>query len=102
MVIFSTDHGEALGDHGLIEKGCRFYEGLVHVPLIVSWPGVLAQGLRADALVELQDQAPTILELAGLPVPATMQGRSLLPILEGRADPGHHRDFVRSEYYDAI
>ncbi len=102
VVIFSTDHGESLGDHGLIEKGCRFYEGLVHVPLVVSWPGVVRQGLRADALVELQDQAPTVLELAGLPVPQTMQGRSLLPILDGRAEPGHHRDFVRSEYYDAI
>ncbi|MCP5152538.1 MAG: sulfatase-like hydrolase/transferase [Ectothiorhodospiraceae bacterium] len=102
VVIFSTDHGESLGDHGLIEKGCRFYEGLVHVPLIVSWPGQFRAGLRADALVELQDQAPTILELAGVSLPETMQGRSLLPILRGDAAPDHHRDFVRSEYYDAI
>ncbi len=102
VVIYSTDHGEALGDHGLIEKGCRFYEGLVHVPLIVSWPTQFARGLRADALVELLDQAPTLLELAALEVPADMQGRSLLPILRGEADPRAHRDFVRSEYYDAI
>jgi arylsulfatase A-like enzyme len=102
VVIYTTDHGETLGDHGLIEKGCRFYEGLVHVPLIVSWPGMFREGLRSDALVELQDQAPTLLELAGIDIPDTTQGRSLLPILRGEADPGHHRDFVRSEYMDAI
>ncbi len=102
LIIFSTDHGEALGDHGLIEKGCRFYEGLVHVPLIMSWPGVFKQDLRAEGMVELLDQAPTILELAGIDVPQTMQGRSLVPILTGAADAGHHRDYVRSEYYDAI
>lgn len=102
VIIYTSDHGESLGDHGLIEKGCRFYEGLVHVPLIMRWPQGFKQGLAADALVELRDQAPTILELAGLPMPKTMQGRSLLPILTGRADPAHHRDFVRSEYFDAI
>ena len=44
VVIFMSDHGETLGDHGLIQKGCRFYEGLVHVPLILSWPGQFAAG----------------------------------------------------------
>ena len=102
VVIYTTDHGESLGDHGLIEKGCRFYEGLVHVPLIISWPGMFRQGLRSNALVELQDQAPTILELAGVPIPETTQGRSLLPMLMGNADASYHRDFVRSEYFDAI
>ena len=40
VVIFTSDHGEALGDHGLLEKGCRFYEGLVRVPLIFRWPAI--------------------------------------------------------------
>lgn len=102
VVIFTSDHGEMLGDHGLIQKGCRFYEGLVRVPLIWSCPGRIAQGVVSDALVELTDKAPTILELAGMAVPGHMQGKSLLPILEGRAEPSHHRDFVRSEYYDAL
>ena len=102
LVIFTSDHGEALGDHGLIKKGCRFYDGLVRVPLIMSMPGVIRQGLRADGLVELTDIAPTLLDLAGAPVPDHMQGRSLLPILKGDSAPGHHRDFVRSEYYDAL
>ena len=54
------------------------------------------------ALVELTDIAPTLMELAGLPVPARMQGRSLLPLLTGAAPPDRHRDFVRCEYYDAL
>ena len=102
VIIFMSDHGEMLGDHGLIEKGCRFYEGLVRVPLIFSWPGHFAQGVRADALVELMDVTPTLLALAGEPIPAEMQGKSLLPILQGAADPSQHRDFVRCEYYDAL
>ena len=102
VVIFTSDHGEMLGDHGLIQKGCRFYEGLIRVPLIFSCPGYLEQGLESEALVELLDKAPTLLEIAGLEVPEQMQGRSLLPILKGQADPNYHRQFVRSEYYDAL
>ena len=102
VILFTSDHGEMLGDHGLIQKGCRFYEGLVRVPLIVSWPGHFESGLKSDALVELLDKAPTLLEFAGLKVPDRMQGRSLLPILQGEVSENHHRDFVRCEYYDAI
>ena len=101
LVIFSTDHGEALGDHGLTQKGCRFFDGLTRVPLIWSWPGQFKPDLRSDALVELTDVAPTLLELAGLPIPAGIQGRSLAPILTGQAPPGRHRDYVRCEYFDA-
>jgi arylsulfatase A-like enzyme len=72
VVIFTSDHGEMAGDHGL-KKGCRFYEGLVRVPLIFSWPGHIKQGLKSDALVELVDIAPTLLELTGHAVPAEMQ-----------------------------
>lgn len=102
VVIFTSDHGETLGDHGLIAKGCRFYEGLVRVPLIWSWPERFGQNVRSDALVELTDIAPTLLELAGQPVPDHVQGRSLLPMLTGDAPSDHHRDFVRCEYYDAL
>lgn len=100
LVIFMSDHGEMLGDHGLIQKGCRFYEGLVRVPLILSWPGQIAAGVTLDGLVELMDLAPTLLELAGVDVPDHMQGRSLLPLLAGARQ--EHRDFVRCEYYQAL
>ena len=102
VIIFTSDHGEMLGDHGLIQKGCRFYEGLVRVPLIFSWKGHFVNGLQSPALVELVDKVPTLLELAGLNVPAGMHGRSLVPILNGEADTDQHRDFVRCEYYDAL
>ena len=64
IVIFMSDHGEMLGDHGLLLKGCRFYEGLARVPLIISWPGRFLEGARRSALVELLDIAPTLLEMA--------------------------------------
>ena len=102
LVIFTSDHGEALGDHGLVMKGCRFYEGLVRVPLIVSMPGTVQAGVVSEAMVELMDLTPTLLEAAGLEVPDRMQGRSLLALLKGKADPKQHRDCVRAEYYSAL
>ena len=102
IVILTSDHGEALGDHGLIYKGCRFIEGLVRVPLIFSWPRNIQAGLRSDALVELTDIVPTLLEIAGLEVPEYMHGLSLLPILTGKASANTHRDHVRCEYFDAV
>ena len=95
VILFMSDHGEMLGDHGLIEKGCRFYEGLVRVPMIWSWPGHFRSGLVADALVELTDIMPTLLDLAGMDQPPHLAGKSLLPILTGQASPATHRDYVR-------
>ena len=101
IVVFMSDHGEMLGDHGIYLKGPHCYDEAIRVPLIISWPGRFETGLRADALVELVDLAPTLLEAAGMVVPPQMQGRSLLPILTGRADPSRHRDVIYSEYYNA-
>lgn len=101
LIIFMSDHGEALGDHGLIQKGCRFYDSDVRVPLILSWTDRFKEGLISPALVELTDIAPTLLSSAGISVPPWMQGHSLLPLLTGETSADVHRDFVRSEYYDA-
>ena len=101
-VIYTSDHGEMLGDHGLLFKGCRFYEGLVRVPLLFRWPGHVSAGLKSDALVELLDLSATLLDLAGVSQPEEMQGRSLLPILTGKSPPEYHRDFVRCEYFDVL
>jgi len=100
IVVFMSDHGESLGDHGLVLKGCRFIEGLIRVPLVISWPGRLDQGTRTEALVELLDVAPTLTELTGLEIPWYNQGQSLLPLLQGRSD--RHRDSVRAEFFGAI
>ena len=102
VVVFTSDHGEMLGDHGLIQKGCRLYEGLARVPLILSCPGRFEAGLQSRGLVELLDIPPTLLELAGQGIPERMHGRSLLPILMGEAPADRHREFVRCEFFDAL
>ncbi|MGI9423525.1 MAG: sulfatase family protein [Hyphomicrobiaceae bacterium] len=102
VIIFLSDHGESLGDHGLLQKGCRFYEGLVRVPLIFAWPGQFISDVRSDALVELIDMTATILDIAGVPQPEYQQGQSLRPILTGNEATDTHREFVRSEYFDAL
>ena len=102
LVVFMSDHGDMLGDHGLWGKGCRFYEGLVRVPLVVSWPGRVREGVVSDALVELTDLAPTLMDAAGLEVPAALPGRSLLPLLTGQAPAHSHRECVRCDYHGAL
>lgn len=99
LVIFMSDHGEMLGDHGIYWKGCYFYEPLVRVPLILRWPGRVPAGRRSDALVELHDLAPFVLEAAGLPVPQRMQAKSIAPLLAGAQ---HHREHVLCEYYRCL
>ena len=102
IVIFTSDHGEMLGDHGILLKGPHMYEGAVRVPLILSWPERFEQGMRTDALVELTDLAPTLLECANVPIPASVQGRSFMPICTGEADAGKHRDSVFCEHYNSF
>jgi len=97
LVIFTSDHGEMLGDHGQYFKGSQFYEETVHVPLIFWMPGRIAGGRRSRALVELLDILPTVLEFAGLDVPSRVQGRSLAPILAGDAPLDVHKDSVFCE-----
>ncbi len=102
IIIFTSDHGDMLGDHGLLYKGCRFYDGLVRVPLIVSWPGQAQKDVKSSALMELVDIAPTLLEAAGEPVPSSMQGKSFLNLLKGKTPVNKHKTHVISEYYDSI
>ena len=98
IIVYMSDHGELLGDHGLILKGCRFFEGLVHIPMIFSWPDRFQRNLQSDALVESVDVAPTLLEAAGLkPAPgSTLDGRSLIPLFEQK--PGFDRDAIFFHY----
>ena len=102
IVIFMSDHGEMLGDHGIYWKGPYFYESAIHVPLIIAHPGKIAANQESAALVELVDLAPTLLEAAGLPVYGGMQGKSLWPMLTGAQPVNQHRDDIYCEYYNAM
>ncbi len=96
MVIFSSDHGDCLGDHGHSQK-FNFYEAVVRTPCIFWSPGRIPAGRTIDELVQWMDIGPTILELAGADVPEDFDAVSLLPLLEDR--PGAAgREYVFSEH----
>jgi arylsulfatase A-like enzyme len=96
LVIFTSDHGDAAGSHGMIDKHYVMYEEEVHVPLIISRKGTIAPGKAESFVIHALDLGPTVLDLLGLPIPGTFRGRSLVPLLD---DPAiDHRDFVISEY----
>jgi arylsulfatase A-like enzyme/tetratricopeptide (TPR) repeat protein len=81
LIVFTSDHGEGLGDHGESTHGYFVYQSTLRVPLIISWPpggGTLAA--RVDEPASLLDVAPTILQFLGLKLPSTFQGRSLLQL----------------------
>ena len=103
IVVYTSDQGFFLGDHGMYDK--RFmYEESLRMPLLVRWPAAVRPGTQAEAMALNVDFAPTFLEAAGAAVPDSMQGRSLLPLLRGETpadwrtaiyyryyhDPGHH------------
>ena len=94
VVFFTSDHGDNLGDHGLIGKH-NMYEGSVRVPLIVRSPGRVPAGQINDQLVQWMDIAPTILQSAGVPVPKNWEAESLWPLIDDPKAPG--RDAVYAE-----
>lgn len=101
MIIFTSDHGENLGDHGMYLKGPYFYENNVNIALIVSCPSSVEGGRVSNALVELVDLAPTICDAAGIPIYEGMQGKSLWGLLTGNTQLDEHRESVYSEYYNS-
>ncbi len=82
-LIVLSDHGEGLGDHGEQEHGVFLYSETTRVPLIVKMPDGRGRGRRVDTPVQHIDLVPTILDLAGIPRPADLQGRALTPLLLG-------------------
>ena len=83
LVVFSTDHGHFLGQHGLIAKGAFLYEDLLRIPFVVKWPGHVPAGVVSDSLQSLVDLAPTFLSAAGLSIPGVIQGLDQLPAWQG-------------------
>ena len=94
IVIYTSDQGFFLGDHGWYDK--RFmYEESLRMPFVIRYPGVIAPGSIDQHLILNTDFAPTFLDYAGVPVPQDMQGRSFRPLLEGREE----LDWRRVMYY---
>jgi arylsulfatase A-like enzyme len=99
VVIYTSDQGFFLGDHGLYDK--RFmYEASVKMPFIVRWPGVTKPGSVQEAMAINPDFAPTFMELAGARVPADMQGRSLVPLLKGQPPADWRASYYYRYYHD--
>jgi arylsulfatase A-like enzyme len=96
-VIYTSDQGFFLGDHGLFDK--RFmYEEALRMPFVARWPAAIRAGTRIRAMALNTDFAPTFLDAAGVPVPPDMQGRTLLPALRGRT-PADWRTSIYYRYY---
>ncbi len=95
VVIFTSDHGDCLGDHGHSQKW-TMYDIITRMPTIVWSPGRFAGGRACNALCQLMDLGPTILELAGVEIPASMEAISMRPALRG--DPWEGRDYVFAEH----
>lgn len=97
IVVYTSDQGFFLGDHGLFDK--RFmYEESIRMPFLVRWPAGIKPGTKSGAMALNIDFAPTFLEAAGLPASADMQGRSLMGVLRGRP-PANWRTSMYYRYY---
>lgn len=99
LVIYTSDQGFFLGDHGLYDK--RFmYEESIRMPFLARLPGVIPAGTVQEGIAINPDFAPTFMALAGLPIPADMQGKSLVPLLKGEAPAGWRESFYYRYYHD--
>ena len=98
VVFYSSDQSFYLGEHGWFDK--RFiYEESFRTPMVVRWPGVIAPGTRVEPLVQNLDCAQTFLDIAGVPIPEDMQGRSFLPLMKGQT-PENWRKSLYYHYYE--
>ncbi len=83
IVVFTTDHGHFIGEHGLVAKGPFHYEDMLRLPFLVRWPGRVPAGEVSGAIQNLVDLAPTFLAAAGVPVPGAMTGVDQLGCWQG-------------------
>ena len=99
IVVYTSDQGFYLGEHGWFDK--RFmYEESLRTPLVVRWPGKVTPGAVEGHIVSNIDFAPTFLEAAGVDVPADIQGRSIAPVLQGEAPSDWRKSFYYHFYED--
>ena len=98
IVVYTSDQGFYLGEHGWYDK--RFmYEESFRTPLIIRWPGVTDGSKETHSMVQNLDMAETLLDMAGLPIPPDMQGRSMVPVLKGTLQ-GNLHDALYYHFYE--
>ncbi|TWU33927.1 sulfatase family protein [Novipirellula artificiosorum] len=97
IVIYSSDQGFFLGEHGWYDKRWMFEESF-RMPFIIRWPGMVKAGSKPEELIQNIDYAPTFLEAAKLKIPSAVQGRSLVPLLKG--NNSNWRDSLYYAYYE--
>jgi arylsulfatase A-like enzyme/Flp pilus assembly protein TadD len=102
LIVFFSDHGEGLDDHGEDEHGVLLYREAIHVPLLVKFPRSARAGERVAAPVGLMDVFPTVTEVAGMPVPEGLAGRSLTTFLAGHAGPAEDRRIYGETLYPRL
>jgi arylsulfatase A-like enzyme len=90
LVLITSDHGEMMYHHDIFFDHHGLYDPVINSPLIIRWPAGLPSGVQIEPLVEHVDLAPTILAAAGIPIPETMEGANLLPLLRGQDPPPPH------------
>ncbi|MCL4413240.1 MAG: sulfatase-like hydrolase/transferase [Actinobacteria bacterium] len=100
LVIYTSDHGDALGAHRLANKGPAAYDEIARIPLLVSWPGQIEAGRVHPGPVSHIDLCPTILDVLGCPVPPVMSGRSLVPLMTSGASQTSQHVFVEFGRYE--
>ncbi|MCC7145581.1 MAG: sulfatase-like hydrolase/transferase [Phycisphaeraceae bacterium] len=98
LVVFTTDHGHYLGQHGLIAKGPFHYEDGVKLPFLVRWPGQVAAATTCGAMQSLVDLMPTFLQAAGVAVPRSMQGVSQLDVWQGKSAAARDHVLVENRH----
>lgn len=98
VILVLSDHGEGLGDHGEEEHGLFLYRETLQVPLLLKLPGARRGGTSVAAPAQLLDVAPTVLRLAGLPVPDGLEGKSLLELEGGGAEEPARRIYAETFY----
>lgn len=86
VLIVTADHGEAFGERGIVGHGHDLTQEIMHIPLLIRAPGVAKPGLRVEGRASLVDIPPTVLDLAGVPIPPSVQGRTLVAQMAGESD----------------
>lgn len=97
LILFTSDHGEFLGDYGRIQKGMP-YDVILNVPCIISYPEAIKPNTKIDSLTEAVDVVPTILDFCGIQTPEYIQGKSMKPILTGETQ--EHKEEIFAEHFD--